>query len=63
MIADTNSMEYYRIFKSIKFAERESQINSILNWIDLFAIKHDLNEAKHLKKLAYNKLKILTKTF
>ena len=56
-------MEYYRIFKSIKFAERESQINSILNWIDLFAIKHDLNEAKHLKKLAYNKLTILTKTF
>tara|TARA_R110001632_G_scaffold7811_2_gene30936 strand:- start:744 stop:923 length:180 start_codon:yes stop_codon:yes gene_type:complete len=57
------SKEFYRIFKSIKYSERESQINSILNWIDLFAIKHDLNEAKHLKKLAYNKLSILTNTF
>jgi len=63
MIADTNSIEYYRIFKSIKFAERESQIDSILNWIDLYERVSSKDEAKHLKKIAFSKLIILTNTF
>jgi len=57
------SGEYYRIFNSIKFAERPSQIDSILNWIDLFERVSTKDEAERLKKIAYSKLIILTKTF
>ena len=57
------SKEFYRIFKSIKYSEIPSQIDSILNWIDLFEKVNDKDEAKHLKKLAFNKLIILTNTF
>jgi len=57
------SEEYYRIFKSIKFAERPSQIDSILNWIDLAEKSNERFQAKELKKLAYSKLIILTNTF
>ena len=55
--------EYYRIFNSIKFAERPSQIDSILNWIDLFEKVSTKDEAERLKKIAYSKLIILTNTF
>jgi len=57
------SSEYYRIFKSIKYSERPSQIDSILNWIDLFEKVSTKDEAKRLKKIAFNKLIILTNTF
>jgi len=57
------SSEYYRIFKSIKYSVRISQIDSILNWIDLFEKVSTKDEAKRLKKLAYSKLIILTNTF
>lgn len=57
------SLEYYRIFKSIKYSSKPSQIDSILNWINLFAKQNCKDEAKHLKKLAFIKLSILTNTF
>jgi|TARA_R100000951_G_scaffold114632_1_gene120015 hypothetical protein len=57
------SSEYYRIFKSIKYSVRTSQIDSILNWIDLFEKVSTKDEAKRLKKIAFNKLIILTNTF
>ena len=56
------SGEYYRIFKSIKYSERTSQIDSILNWINLFEKVSTKNEAERLKKIAYSKLIILTNT-
>ena len=57
------SSEYYRILKSINYSVRASQIDSILNWIDLFEKVSTKDEAKRLKKLAYSKLIILTNTF
>ena len=57
------SKEFYRIFKSIKLSERPSQIDSILNWIDLFEKVSNKDEAERLKKIAFSKLIILTNTF
>ena len=52
------SSEYYRILKSINYSVRPSQIDSILNWIDLAEKNDDKFQAKELKKLAINKLLI-----
>jgi hypothetical protein len=57
------SSEYYRILKSINYSVRASQIDSILNWIDLAEKSNERFQAKELKKLAYSKLIILTNTF
>ena len=57
------SGEYYRILKSINYSVRASQIDSILNWIDLYERVSSKDEAKHLKKIAFSKLIILTNTF
>ena len=57
------SGEYYRILKSINYSVRPSQIDSILNWIDLFEKVSTKDEVERLKKIAYSKLTILTKAF
>ena len=56
------SGEYYRILKSINYSVRASQIDSILNWIDLFEKVSTKDEVERLKKIAYSKLIILTNT-
>jgi len=52
------STEYFRILRSINYAVRPSQIDSILKWIYLAEKMNDKFQAKELKKLAINKLLI-----